>query len=181
MAAIQSLLDELLDDWYYVRKGFIAEVKNIPPARFSFRPTLESRTAMELVQHILELGIMTTEELTRDDTNLHRLPSEQLVTMYGKSIAQADTKDALIDMLVEQYREGENLCRQKGELHFLQTVTLYGGKVRTRLSIMQAYIQHEMYHRGQLALSARLLGLEPALTRELRLGGAPGYPHGEGD
>ena len=35
-----------------------------------------------------------------------------------------------------------------------------------RLDILEEAIEHEMYHRGQLTVYARLLGLEPALSRE---------------
>lgn len=170
MSLFNNHLEETLDEWYTVRKGFIAEVKNIPPARFSFRPTLESRSALEMVQHVLENAITAAEILLREDATLHRTPFNQLVTSYAPSIALADNKEKLIDMLVEQYRDADQQFRQKGELYMLQAVTLHDGKQRSRLSIMEQGIGHEMYHRGQLALSARLLGIEPALTRELRLG-----------
>lgn len=170
MSLFNNHLEETLDEWYTVRKGFIAEVKNIPPARFSFRPTLESRSALEMVQHVLENAITAAEELLREDANMHRAPFDQIVTSYSPSIALADNKEKLIDLLVEQYRDADQRFRQKGELYMMQTVTLHDGKQRTRLSILEQGISHEMYHRGQMALSARLLGIEPALTRELRLG-----------
>ena len=171
MASHNSVLEELLDEWYNVRKGVIAEIKNIPPARLSFRPTLESRSAADFIHHILEYAVMTTEELTREETNLARVPYEQLVELYAPNISRADTKEKLLDLLVEQYRDAESRFKKVGEIYMLQTVGLFAGKVKTRLSLLQRCISHEMYHRGQLALVARLLGLEPALTRELRLAG----------
>jgi uncharacterized damage-inducible protein DinB len=170
MSLLNTHLEETLEEWYSVRKGFIAEVKNIPPARFSFRPTLESRSALEMVQHVLENAITASEELLREDANMQRAPFNQLVTSYSASIALADNKEKLIDLLVEQYRDSDQRIRKKGELFMLQTVSLFDGKKRTRISILEQVINHEMYHRGQMALSARLLGIEPALTRELRLG-----------
>jgi DinB family len=38
----------------------------------------------------------------------------------------------------------------------------------TRLAWLCHGISHEMYHRGQLALYQRLLGIEPALTKRIR-------------
>ena len=176
MASFNTLLDEALDEWYTVRKGFIAEVKNIPAARISFRPTLESRSALELVQHVLENAIVTTEELTREDANLQRAPYEQLMNIYAPNIAHADTKEKAIDLLVEQFRDAEHRFHECGEVYMMQRVTLFNGKQKTRLSVLWQGIAHEMYHRGQIALAARLLGLEPALTRELRMGGISSGP-----
>ena len=56
MSTPTNLLDEVLDSWYEVRKGLIREIQNIPPARFTFRPTLETRNVTELVQHVLEVA-----------------------------------------------------------------------------------------------------------------------------
>jgi len=171
MSLFNTLIDEVIDEWYTVRKGFIAEVKNIPPSRFTFRPTLESRSALEIVQHVLENGIMTTEELLKEETNYHRTSHDKLVSMYSNTVSPADTKEKLIDLLVQQFRDSEHRFKKSGELFMLQAVTMYDGTRKTRLSILNNTISHEMYHRGQLALAARLLGIEPAMTRELRMGG----------
>jgi uncharacterized damage-inducible protein DinB len=40
----------------------------------------------------------------------------------------------------------------------------------TKLAWLQHGIAQEMYHRGLLTLSERLMGLEPALTRRIREG-----------
>jgi len=47
----------------------------------------------------------------------------------------------------------------------LQWIRRFDGKPGTRLTWMNHGISHEEYHRGQLALYARLLGRVPALTR----------------
>jgi uncharacterized damage-inducible protein DinB len=47
----------------------------------------------------------------------------------------------------------------------LQTITRFDGKQGTRLAWFHHGIAHEMYHRGQLALYQRHLGLTPALTK----------------
>ena len=47
----------------------------------------------------------------------------------------------------------------------LQLIRRFDGKLGTRLAWMQHGIAHEEYHRGQLALYARLLGRVPALTQ----------------
>jgi uncharacterized damage-inducible protein DinB len=52
-----------------------------------------------------------------------------------------------------------------GELQMLQHIRRFDGLNGTRLAWLNHSIAHEMYHRGQLALYARLTGHVPALTR----------------
>ena len=54
--------------WYSIRRGLIREVSNIPQTRLTFRATLETRSIMDIVHHILELSIITVEELVRADS-----------------------------------------------------------------------------------------------------------------
>ncbi|MGH7552626.1 MAG: DinB family protein [Longimicrobiales bacterium] len=43
----------------------------------------------------------------------------------------------------------------------------FDGQPGTRLAWLYHAIEHESYHRGQIALYARFLGLVPALTRQI--------------
>jgi uncharacterized damage-inducible protein DinB len=52
----------------------------------------------------------------------------------------------------------------------LQTIRQFNGERATRLSWMQHGIGHEEYHRGQLAVYARLVGRVPALTKLIQGG-----------
>ena len=47
----------------------------------------------------------------------------------------------------------------------LQQITQFNGQPATRLSWMTHGVAHEEYHRGQLCVYARMLGLVPALTK----------------
>ncbi len=42
------------------------------------------------------------------------------------------------------------------------------GKQVTKVVMLQFTLAHEMYHRGQLTVYQRLLGIEPALTEQFR-------------
>jgi uncharacterized damage-inducible protein DinB len=50
----------------------------------------------------------------------------------------------------------------------LQLITRFDGTPGTRMAWLHHGIDQEMYHRGQLTLYARLLGIEPALTKRIR-------------
>ncbi|MFZ1729002.1 MAG: DinB family protein [Bacteroidota bacterium] len=166
MTRTRTLLAETLAKWYNIRRGFIREVSNIPPTRLTFRATLETRSIMDIVHHVLELSIITIEELARADTNLERASLSQLANVYAPNITRADTREKLVNLLVEQYRDAETRLSELGDLHMMQLVPKIDGSSDTRLTLLVDAIQHESYHRGQLTVYARLIGLEPALTHE---------------
>ena len=60
-----SYLEESLTAWCDVRLGIVDEVRNIPANKFGFRPVSETRSVRELVQHILEVSMFMTAELSR--------------------------------------------------------------------------------------------------------------------
>jgi uncharacterized damage-inducible protein DinB len=170
MSVFKSLLEEALESWNDVRTGLIDEVQNIPAGKFEFRPTREVRSVREQVVHVLEVAMLMTGELTRPDTNLKRAPWPKLLQLYAKPAYEAKTKPQLVRLLRTQLREGEAQFRAAGELHMLQLIERFDGQQGTRLAWLHHGIDQEMYHRGQLALYQRLLGLEPALTRRIRGG-----------
>jgi uncharacterized damage-inducible protein DinB len=165
-----TLLDETLLAWRDVRDGIIAEVRNIPARHFEFRPTPETRSVRELVQHILEVAMMMTGELTRPDTDLHRAPWPKLLALYARPAWRATTKPALLKLLRSQLADGDRRFRAQGELALYQLITQFDGTPGTKFTWLQHGIAQEMYHRGQLATYARVLGLVPALTRTIQGG-----------
>jgi uncharacterized damage-inducible protein DinB len=164
-----SYLDESLGSWHDVREGLIAEVDNIPAAKFGFRPTPEVRSVSEQVQHILEVACMMTGELTRPDTDFRRAPWPELLQMYAAHVYEATEKRDLLALLEEQLADAERQFRKVGELSLFQLIENFDGSQWTKFQWLHHGIAQEMYHRGQLTLYARLLGKVPALTR--RIGG----------
>jgi uncharacterized damage-inducible protein DinB len=165
-----SLLDEMMEGWRDVREGFIEEVRNIPESKFDFRPAPGVRSVREQAVHVLEVAMMMTGELTRADTNFRRAPWPKLLAMYAGPARRARTKRALVALLRSQMREAERRFRSAGEIALFQRIARFDGRKGTKFAWLQHGIAQEMYHRGQLALYARLLGREPALTRRIRGG-----------
>jgi uncharacterized damage-inducible protein DinB len=161
----QSLLDETLEAWAYTRSSFIREIQNLSPADLLFRPRPESRTPMELAAHVVESGLMMAGELSRADGNFQRKPYPQLVREYARGIRPAQNRSEVVRLLKRTHKEGERKIRAAGELHMLQWITRFDGERGSRLAWMNHGISHEEYHRGQLALFARLVGRVPALTQ----------------
>lgn len=170
MASGPSYLDETLGAGRDVREGLIDEVKNIPAGDFDFRPTPEVRSVRELVQHILEVAMMMTGELSRPVTDLKRAPWPELLAMYASKAYEATTKTELVRLLETQMDQAERTFRKCGELALFQQMENFDGSSWTKVQWLHHGIAQEMYHRGQLTLYARLLGREPALTRRIRGG-----------
>ena len=160
-----SLLDEMLEAWTYTRDGVIAEVKNLSDSSLDFQPTDQTRTTREIVQHIIESGLLMSGELPRPDGDFQRKSYAALLEEYASGVTRYRTKAALVEALKRTQADGVKRLRAAGEVAMLQTIRQFSGTPATRLSWMHHGVAHEEYHRGQLALYARLVGRVPALTK----------------
>ena len=163
-----SILEEALQAWEYTREGVIDEVQNLPAGQFDFRPSPSSRSVTEMVQHILESGYLMVGELTKATGDFTRKSYDKLVTEHTPTeVYAAATKSELVKLLRTSHKVGHKRFRDAGELLLLQYIRQFNGVPATRLSWMYHGIAHEEYHRGQLALYARLMGRVPALTQSI--------------
>lgn len=167
MAARTTLLDEAMEAWMFARDGVLDELRNIPEKDLSFRPAPEARSALDLVQHIIESGLMMAGELARPDGDFRRKSYEGFLHEYGRGVRGWRSKAPLLAALRKTHADGEKKLRQAGELHMLQHIRRFDGEMGTRLAWMHHGISHEEYHRGQLAMYARLMGRVPALTKRI--------------
>jgi len=165
MAAFTDLLDEALEAWAYTRAGVVDELKNLAPRELGFRPHPRSRSAAELARHVVESGRLMAGELSREDGDFRRKSYPALLREHGGGGGGKDAIADLVRLLKASQRDGEKKLRRAGELHMLQQIRRFDGKMGTRLAWMNHGIAHEEYHRGQLAMYARLLGRVPALTQ----------------
>jgi uncharacterized damage-inducible protein DinB len=162
---LTTLLEEVLEAWRYTRVGVITEIENLSETDLRFTPHAESRAPADIAFHIVESGLMMAGELSRADGNFQRKSFPQFMKEYARGVRPTTNKKALIQMLTRTHADGERKIRKAGELHMLQLITRFDGERGTRLAWMNHGIAHEEYHRGQLALNARLMGRVPALTQ----------------
>jgi len=160
-----TLLDEAIEAWEDARNGVIAELENIPSNRFTVGPVPGTRGAGELGLHIAEVGLMMVGELTRADGDFRRAPYEQLIAEYRAPLDGVGGKREIVAAMKRTLKEGVRAFREAGELHLLGLVRRFDGKMGSRFAWMQHGIAHEEYHRGQIAMSARMMGIKPALTK----------------
>jgi uncharacterized damage-inducible protein DinB len=167
---MNTLLEEALEAWEDARNGVIEEAENFAANQYDFRPAPEMRSVAELLVHIMEVSVMMTGELTRDDTNLQRMPWPKILAHYAGDVQKMHTKRELVPALRRKLRDGLKEFRRAGEMHMLQRIVRFDGLKGTRFAWFHHGVAHEMYHRGQLATYARLVGLKPALTRRIEGG-----------
>jgi len=165
---LRSVLDEVLEAWAYTRTGVIEEARSLPEKDFSFRPAEKSRSVIELLQHVIESGLLMSGELSRPDGDFRRKSYEGLLIEYARGISGMRSKRQLLAALRQTHSDGEKRIRAAGELHMLQLINRFDGQRGTRLAWMNHGISHEEYHRGQLAVYARMVGRVPALTKRIR-------------
>jgi len=164
---MNTLLEEALESWEDARNGLVEEAENFAANQYDFRPSPDVRSVTELIVHIMEVSMMMTGELTREDTNLQRYAWPKMLSHYAGDVQKMRTKRELVAALRRTFREGQKEFRRAGEIHMLQQILRFDGRKGTRLAWFHHGIAHEMYHRGQLATYARLAGLKPALTKRI--------------
>jgi len=168
MTSYTNLLEEALEAWDFTRQGVIEELKNIPEKDFGFQPAEKARSVIELAQHVAESGLMMAGELSREDGNFQRKSYEGFLHEYAHGVSGKRSKAQLLALLRASHADAEKRFRRAGELHMLQLINRFDGKKGTRLAWMHHGISHEEYHRGQLAMYARMVGRVPALTKRIK-------------
>ncbi|HET8677759.1 MAG TPA: DinB family protein [Blastocatellia bacterium] len=169
-------LDHIIDRWTEVRAGFVDELAQIPADQFDFRPTPDVRSVAEIVRHIIEAQKFMAGEVCRPDTNFKRLPILELIKNHAGDLAAVEGKEALVDLMKESMKSTEAALRSFGEEALEETMERLDGKLMPKTDFLHFTISHEMYHRGQITVYQRLLGMEPVLTARLKqfLAGQPG-------
>lgn len=168
MTSFKSLLDEALEAWAYTRSGVLEEARALPEKDFAHRASEKSRSVIELLQHVIESGLLMSGELSRPDGDFRRKSYEGLLIEYARGISGMRSKRQLLAALRQTHTDGEKRIRASGELHMLQLINRFDGQRGTRLAWMNHGISHEEYHRGQLAVYARMVGRVPALTKRIQ-------------
>lgn len=165
-----SLLVELLDAWRYAREGFIAEAEVIPPGSWEFRPTPENRDVPELIRHIIESSLMAVGEVARPDGDFTRQSFEEHIREHAADLPRRADRGEWLALLRSTLADGTRRLQELGPERILEPIRQFNGEPASRLTWFHHHIAHEDYHRGQLALYARLTGTVPALTRRIQGG-----------
>ena len=160
-------VETLLGLWKNARSGFITEVERVPDDQLSFRPSPETRTVAELIQHVVSSQKFFVGETCRPDTDLMRRPFGEHTKFYGEGVNDVTDKSQLIGLLRSSMDTAEEAIRSHAnELNDMMTG--FDGKQMPKIAFLFFGMSHEMYHRGQFTVYQRLLNVEPALTEMFR-------------
>ena len=160
-------IENIIGSWKEVRSGLIDEAAQIPADQFEFQAAPDMRSVAKLLQHIIQSQKFLIGEVCRPDTNLLRQPFADQIKHYAPGVGDVNDKDGLLSLLRASMDEtGAQLLAAGDELK--NTMKRFDGKEMTKVAFLSFAIAHEMYHRGQLTVYERLLGIEPALTQRFR-------------
>ena len=160
-------LDALIENWKEVRAGLVDEAESIPADKFSFQATPDTRSVAALLQHVVEAQKMLIGEVCRADTNLLRQSFAEQIKAYAPEVSGISDKDGLVTLLRNSMDETAAKLLNAGD-ELGREMKRFDGKSITKYAFISFAIAHEMYHRGQLTVYLRLLGIEPVLTRRFR-------------
>ncbi len=108
---------------------------------------------------------MMSGELSDPEGDFTREVDGGIYEHHAGRLPREPSPSELRELLRTTLEEGVAKLRKAGEVAMLQSIRRFDGELWTRLAWMHHGIAHEEYHRGQLALYARLQGIIPALTR----------------
>ena len=161
-------LDRLIESWSEVRAGLIKEASQIPDDKFSFRATPDTRSVAELLQHVVEAQKLLVGESCRPDSNLLRQSFADHIKEYAPEVAAITGKNGLIELLRASMETAEATIRSCGSDGLQGKMRRFDQKELSKFEMLTFAVAHEMYHRGQLTVYERLLGVEPALTQHFK-------------
>ena len=160
-------VEPIIASWKEVRAGLIDEASQIPADKFSFQAAEGMRSVAQLLQHLVESQKFLVGEACRPDTNLLRKSFAENIKDYAPNVRDVNDKDEILKLLATAMGDAEKQLHD-GADEMKNTMTRFDGKQMTKLAFMSFAIAHEMYHRGQLTVYERLLGMEPMLTQRFR-------------
>jgi uncharacterized damage-inducible protein DinB len=159
--------ETLLALWKNARSGFITEVERIPEDKLTFKPTPETRSAAELIQHVIGAQKFFVGETCRPDTNLMRRPFAEHTKAYGEGVDDVFDKSRLLELMRSSMDDAEKAVTSHAD-GLNEIMTGLDGRPMPKIAFLMFGMSHEMYHRGQFTVYERLLNVEPALTEMFR-------------
>ncbi len=161
---------ELAAAFRRVRGNTIKMAEEIPAEKYGFQPTLETRSVGRLLSHIATVPFIQLYVQENKIDNLAQVDFMALVKEMITVETAPRGKDEVIALLKH---EGERFATYLEGLPeaFLaeRVVTPFDpSPTKSRLELLMSAKEHEMHHRGQLALIQRMLGLVPHLTRAMQ-------------
>ena len=160
---------ELVGSFRTVRKNTIQTAEDIPEDQYGFAPAEGTKSIAQTLVHLaLSPQLQLTIHSTEPRTSFEGFDFPAFIQRLTGEEAKGRTKAEVVELLKT---EGERWAS------FLEGVTEdflaepFGmppeatPASKSRFEMLLSVKEHEMHHRGQLAVSQRLLGIVPHLTK----------------
>lgn len=157
---------QLAESMRTVRNNTIQIAQDIPENKYTYRPTLDSRSVAEILVHIALSS--KVDHVLHEEGHLSSLEGFDFGTFINRSEIEEKrprSKSEIVDLLG---REGEGWAQwveKLPEALLSEQVRMPGGVTKSRFEMLLGTKEHEMHHRAQLTVIERLLGIVPHLTR----------------
>jgi uncharacterized damage-inducible protein DinB len=167
MSTVPNAVEEAVRLWELARQGTVAELENIAEEQWDYRAGEGARSVREVAMHIAGSSAGFVNELLSPDTQFSRMRDPKVQADLASSLGDAKSKDEVVALL--KSRGAGDLARLRAGAEALEAgrMTSMTGE-QSRVAGLWFAVAHEMYHRGQLTVYARAVGVEPAMTQRLR-------------
>jgi uncharacterized damage-inducible protein DinB len=152
-----------------VRKNTIQIAQEIPEDKYAYRPTSDTRSVAETLEHVISISIWQ-HQLHGHDKKTFVTPQEfgAYIQHAAQAAAAFKTKAEIVGALQSKGDEFAAWLESLSEAALAENVGFpapLDPPQKTRFEMLLGVKEHEMHHRGQLMLIERMLGLVPHLTR----------------
>lgn len=139
-----------------VRESSLKRLRLVPEGRASWRPTPEAMSFADLAHHLIDA----------DEWLFRKLAERALEPMIGHAGEAGEaTRDRYMQMLARLEQTGRQRADLIADLSADQLAEpifdrRFGGEVTVWWVIVRGNLDHEIHHRGQIAVYLRLAGEE---------------------
>jgi uncharacterized damage-inducible protein DinB len=156
---------QLADSMRAVRQNTILMAGDVPEAQYDFRATSATRSVAETLVHIAWLW--TADRLMHEERRLASLEGFDFPALLATSAATeriARSKAEILELLRVEGERAAQWVEGLSDDFVSERVGLPGGGSVSRFEMILATKEHELQHRAQLSVLARLLGIVPRFT-----------------
>ncbi len=155
-------LETVLDSWKAIREDTATTVEEVPAEAFDARPLPDVMTFREMAQHVLNSSHAVTGMLLDGMEDFSAPEFRQRLRDYLR-LEPADPE--LAGVLRSAFEERYQQLKAQSPEFFAHIVTRFDGQRLTRLEFIQMMKEHELTHRSQMFIVARMQGVIPVTTR----------------
>ena len=160
---------ELAQSFRTVRKNTIQTAEDIPEEHFGFTCADGTKSIAHTLVHIavsprLQLALHSGERRT----SFEGFDFPAIMKQFAEEEAQKRTKAQVLDLLRTEGDTWAKFLESLSEDLLAEPFEMPPGatpSTKSRFEMLLSAKEHEMHHRGQLAVAQRLLGIVPHLTR----------------